>query len=74
MVNVRGVPVLTVGSVLTVLIKRSSVDRVGRSSVVCRGDASAYMYKRTMLRVLNQTKLCLRCKRFYRICQVLYIF
>ena len=52
MVNVRGVPVLTVGSVLTVLIKRSSVDRVGRSSVVCRGDASAYMYKHTMLRVM----------------------
>ena len=43
MVNVRGIPVLIVGSVLTVLIKESSVDRVGRSSVVCAGDASAYM-------------------------------
>ena len=43
--NVRGVPLLTVGSVLTVLIKRSSVDRVGRSSVACAGDASANMYK-----------------------------
>ena len=43
MVNVRGVPGLTVGSVLTVSIKGSSVDRVGKSSVVCAGDASAYM-------------------------------
>jgi len=52
-VNVRGVPVLIVGSVLTVLIKRSSVDRVGRSSVVCAGGASIYMCKHTILKVLN---------------------
>ena len=45
MVNVRDAPVRTVGSVVTVLIKRSSVDRVGRSNVACAGDASAYMYK-----------------------------
>ena len=45
MVNVRGVSLLTVG-------KKSSVDKAG-SSVVCRGDASAYMYKHTKLRVLN---------------------
>ena len=72
MVNVRDAPVRTVDSVVTVLIKRSSVDRVGRSNVACAGDASAYMYKHTMLRVLNLTKLFLHCKKFCRICQVPY--